>query len=147
MLLHISIPAKEPKKVASVLAELCGGVIKPFLPLANSFMVYANDEYASGFEVYPEDVVLQPGLGKDEPSRFVHERLSRQYSTTHCAIRTMRSKTQIEAIAAREQWRCIYARRQNLFNVYEFWLENRFLLELIVNEDFEEAKKYLVTNA
>jgi hypothetical protein len=29
--------------------------------------------------------------------------------------------------------------------VYEFWLENRFLLEVIVSEDLQEAKQHLRT--
>lgn len=140
MILHISVPAFEPMKVAKVLAELCGGMVEPFKPLANSYMVYANDEYCTGFEVYPADVEFQPGIAEQESSRFVHLEKPKKFSATHCAFVTALSKKEIENIAARENWRCIYTRRQNLFSLYEFWLENHFLIELITHDDLPEAK-------
>lgn len=143
MLLHISIPAFEPLNVATVLAELCQGVVKPFKPLANAYMVFANDTYASGFEVYPADVEFQPGTKPNEPSQFIRLAQPKKFNACHCAMRTALSKQQIEAIAKREQWRCLYTRRQNVFNLYEFWVENHFLLELIVTEDMPEAEKAL----
>lgn len=143
MILHISIPALNPLKVANVLAELCQGTVEPFKPLKNAYMVYANDDYGSGFEVYPADIEFQPGLTEDEASRFVQLQQPKKYSATHCAFTTLLSKEAIEAIAARENWRCFYTRRQDLFNLYEFWLENHFLLELILIDDLPEARKSL----
>lgn len=143
MILHISIPAFNTVNVAKVLAELCGGVVVPFKPLKNAYMVYANDEYSSGFEVYPADIEFQPGVDVDEPSRFIALDKPKKYSATHCAFTTALTKAEIEAIAAREHWRCIYTRRLNSFSLYEFWLENHFLIELIVTEDLPEAKKAL----
>lgn len=143
MILHISIPAFEPLRVANVLAELCRGTIKPFKPLNNSYMVYANDEYGSGFEVYPADIEFQPGVMINEPSRFVQLAKPKKYSATHCAVTTPLTQIEIEKIAIRENWRCFYTRRQNLFNLYEFWLENHFLIELIINEDLAEARNAL----
>ncbi len=145
MILHLSIPAFEPLKVASVLAELCQGVIKPFKPLNNAYLVYANDEYSSGFEVYPADIEFQPGINADEPSRFIQLTQPKKYSATHCAFVTPLAKIEIEKIATRENWRCFYTRRQNLFNLYEFWLENHFLIELILKEDVTEAKQALTS--
>lgn len=143
MILHISIPAKNPQNVADVLAELCQGVVKPFPPLENSYMVYANDEHASGFEVYPQTIECQPGESEVEESRFVENKKTSPYSAVHCAMTTQLSKTEIEAIAKREGWRYLYVRRQDLFALYELWLENQFLLEVIVAEDLDEAKQHL----
>jgi len=145
MILHISIPARNPENVAKVLAELCQGEVRQFSPLENAYMVYANDEHASGFEVYPNTIECQPGKAEFEQTRFVENKKPDPYTAVHCAMNTRLSKKEVEAIAAREGWRCIYVRRRDLFALYEFWLENRFLLEVIVSEDLQEAKQHLRT--
>ena len=43
MINHISIAVNDPKKVADVLAEIWDGVVYPFPPSPNSFIVLAND--------------------------------------------------------------------------------------------------------
>ena len=43
------------------------------------------------------------------------------------------NQSQIEAIAEREQWRCVRCSRGN-FEVIEFWAENAVLLELATPE-------------
>ncbi len=143
MILHTSIPAKNPEQVAKVLAELCQGVVKPFAPLKNAFMVYANDGQGSGFEVYPENIILTPGERAEEPSRFVNLDSVQKYSASHVAIVSTLTKDQIMALASKEQWRCLYTTRQNSLNVFELWLENRFLVEIILPEDLEQAKSFL----
>ena len=45
MIHHVSIPAREPQRVAEVLAELMGGKCFPFGPLEGAFMA-ASDRRA-----------------------------------------------------------------------------------------------------
>jgi hypothetical protein len=54
---------------------------------------------------------------------------SSTYTATHAAISVPVSEKQIGAIAAREGWRM--KRRGVFFDVIEFWLENRVLIELL----------------
>jgi hypothetical protein len=51
---HVSLPAREPRHVAGVLAELMGGRCHPFGPLEGAFMASSGDEHGSMIEVYPE---------------------------------------------------------------------------------------------
>ena len=54
MLFHMSIAAKDPQHVASVIAELWRGEARRFPPIAdNSWMALAGDERGTLLEVYP----------------------------------------------------------------------------------------------
>jgi hypothetical protein len=63
---HVSIAARNPRHVAGVLAELMNGRCYPFPGgIADSFMAVSGDAHGSMIEVYPEDIVLQPGTSDD----------------------------------------------------------------------------------
>jgi hypothetical protein len=51
------------------------------------------------------------------------------YTATHAAISVPMSEEKIWAIVVREGWRCV--NRSGFFDVIEFWLENRILIELL----------------
>jgi hypothetical protein len=62
---HVSIPAREPERVARVLAELLGGYAGPFIgPIPGAWVVYQEDGVGTGIEVYTEDTQLFPGEGQ-----------------------------------------------------------------------------------
>jgi hypothetical protein len=44
MIHHVSIPAREPRRVAEVLAELMGGSCHPFGPLEGAFFVVMSGD-------------------------------------------------------------------------------------------------------
>ena len=54
MIFHASLPAREPKRVARVLAELTGGHVTPF-HRPNSFMAFGKDPARIMIEVLPVD--------------------------------------------------------------------------------------------
>jgi len=72
MIHHLSIAAREPERVARVLAELMGGVA---VPDGGNFFAWQIDEYGSGVEVYPTGMELQPG-GATGGSFVKRERLA-----------------------------------------------------------------------
>ena len=53
MIHHVSLPAREPQRVAEVLAELMGGRCFPFGPLEGAFMATSGDAHGTMIEVYP----------------------------------------------------------------------------------------------
>ena len=59
MIHHVSIPAREPQHVATVLAELMGGKCFPFGPLEGAYMAASGDEHGTMIEVYPEQATLE----------------------------------------------------------------------------------------
>ena len=129
MIHHLSIPARNPRHVASVLTELFGGTVTGFGPYANSFIAWMGDEHGTAIEVYPVGTELYPDAAAGQ-ANFRHAAGASGFSATHAAMSTSLSKAQIEAIARREGWRALELPR-GPNNVIEFWLENAVLLELL----------------
>jgi hypothetical protein len=85
MLFHLSIEADNPQRVATVLAEIWGGVALPFPPVAvGSWMAFHGADNGTMIEVYPRgtelietdaDAVGAPGM-------------QRRHNATHFAMST-----------------------------------------------------------
>lgn len=132
MLHHLSIPAREPRRVAEVLAELLDGVCLPFPPNPGSFITVARDGNGTAVEVYPADSVIMPnGLAGGE---FVRTGHSVGYGAVHFALSVDSPLADIEAISQREGWECYVCSRGGDFDVVEVWIDNRFLVELLPPE-------------
>jgi hypothetical protein len=139
MIHHVSIPARDPRHVAHVLGELLGGYVGPFVgPIPGAWVAYADDEHGTGFEVYPERTVLTPGEADDEQGR-VALREAPASVAFHALVSVNVDRTTIEAVGAREGWRTRHFWRGpspevRLFELYEFWIENRIMLELATSD-------------
>jgi hypothetical protein len=131
MLHHISMGAENPQHVASVLAELWQSQFFPFPPVPGAYIVLAGDAFGSAIEVLPFGVELVSG--ETAVTGYVNSDASR-YSTTHVAISVPVNRETIERIAAREGWRALHCERDGAFDLVEFWVENRFLIELLTPE-------------
>ena len=131
MIHHISLPAQNPLHVAEVLAELFKGYCAPFPSHPGSYVAFAGDEYGTLVEVYPLGTEMIPG--KDGEAIQYQQKDSSQFIATHAAISIPLEQSEIEAIAQREQWRCVRCSR-GFFDVIEFWLENTVLVELATPE-------------
>ncbi len=128
MLFHVSTDAADPRRVATVLAELIGGLATPFPPVAEgSWVAHAGDDRNTLIEVYPRGTELVPSeegaIGLAAPGR--------SRSAIHFALATPLSETEIHAIAAREGWLSATHSRKGLFSVVEVWLEGDRLVELL----------------
>src|ERR1700749_5159906 len=103
MIHHLSIAARDPKRVAGVLGELMGGKAVPFTPNPGSFFALQLDEHGSGVEVHPAGTELQPGgtVG----GSFVKSD-ARAYGPTHLALSVSIDADTVRAIAQRAGWQC-----------------------------------------
>jgi len=129
MIHHFSITARNPAHVADVMAEVLGGRSFPFHAFTGSFIAIADDAHGTAVEVYPLGTELVPGGRNDG----VHGVLNAQpaiFSGTHAAISVALAEDAIENIARREAWRAVTCGRRD-FQVIEFWIENRVLIELL----------------
>ena len=148
MINHISIGVHNPEKVANVIAELWNGMVVPFPPCPNSFMVFANDGKGSGVEITPINTILIPGEGlppeenfdvnvktEEYEAKFVQSDVSPHYVATHLNINTHLSEEQVKEIGKREGWRVLTCNRgEGLFQLIELWVEDRFMLEVMTPE-------------
>ena len=148
MINHISIGVGNTENVANVLARLWGGYAMPFPAAPNSWMVFADDGIGTAVEVTPSNTILVPGEGlpdeldfdinvntEDFESKFVLADFSPQYVATHLNINSKLDIEEVKALAEWEGWRCFVANRAGgLFQLIEFWIENRFMVEVMTPE-------------
>ena len=136
MIHHLSISARDPKHVARVLAELMGGYAGPFVgPFPEAWVVYSEDGFGTGIEVYGERTQLVPGAGDE----LVAVRFGEPTPTAfHALVSVKADRASIERVGAREGWRTRHFWRgpggARLFELYEFWIENRTMLELVTED-------------
>lgn len=138
MIHHISIPARRPEHVARVLAELMQGYAGPFVgPIPGAHVVYANDAYGTGIEVYPEATVLTPQEGSGSIDRRPDGEPLPPHAF-HALISVPVQRADIERIGEREGWIVRHFWRGppgvKLFELYELWIENRVMLELVTTD-------------
>jgi hypothetical protein len=134
MIHHVSIPAREPRHVAEVLAELMNGRCLPFGPLEGAFMATSGDANGTMIEVYPEHMTLDIP-DRDDQVVFVENPAPPQTWPFHVLLSVPREAEEVERIGAREGWRAKTFGRgmqghKPFFHVIEFWLENRLLIEV-----------------
>lgn len=133
MLFHVSIDAREPERVATVLAELFGGVATPFPPVvAGSWVAHAGDDRNTLVEVYPRDTELVEAEG--DADGFGVPGAVRGGSSTHFAMATPLSLDEVQAIASREGWTSKYRKRGDAFGVIELWVEGDRMVEVLTQE-------------
>lgn len=141
MIHHISIPAENPQHVAQVLAQLIHGQFVPFPSHPGSYVAVAGDEHGTMIEVYPLCTALVPGADGAQVE-FRANTYVNHFQPLHAALSVTVTQTQIEEIAAREGWRVLRCNR-GPFEVIEFWIENRLLVELLTAEIAPQYLKFM----
>lgn len=124
---HISIPVDNPLHVARVLAEIWQGRCLPFAICPGGYIVLADDKYGTAIELIPSKMKVKPGQKQAE---YKPSDRSSHFSAIRAAISVPINQNKIEQIGMRENWLVILANRSQ-FQVIEFWVENKFLLELM----------------
>jgi hypothetical protein len=138
MIHHISIPARQPEHVAKVLGELLGGYVGPFVgPIPGAWVAYDDDGKGTGIEVLPERTTLASGSGEEMCQVGLGEVPTAV--AFHALVSVKVDRATIERIGAREGWRTKHMWRgpnpeTPLFELYELWIENRIMIELVTED-------------
>jgi len=135
MIFHFSIAADDPKRTATMLAELWCGEALPFPMLGQgSWVAHAGDDRRSTIEVYPRDVALYPG------ERFgdLREEAVSRNGPFHAAVATPLSIEEVEEIGRRYGCQTRVCKRGPWFRVIEFWVDNALMLEMLTPEMQQE---------
>jgi hypothetical protein len=133
MIHHMSIDARDPLRVAGVLAEIWKGKVYKFL-ISGSYLVTPFDNYGSHVVVFKSGDIWVPGA--DVEAAKVSQTTPTDFSSAHVAISVPIDHQQIEQIGQREGWR-VLTRKQGdgiPFSAVEFWVENRCLFEFFSPE-------------
>jgi hypothetical protein len=135
MIFHASIPADDPEQVARVLADLCRCEYFPFIA-PQTFVVIPGDDRGTELEIAPRGLELTPA---EREVGFQKRADASTYNEVHLNIATPLSLEEVLGIAKREAWTARLCDRGGAFNVIEFWLEDKFMLELMTER---ELKRY-----
>jgi hypothetical protein len=131
MIFHFSIAADDPKRTATMLAELWRGQALPFPMLGQgSWVAHAGDDRRSTIEVYPRDVALYP---EERAGDLRHEPVSR-HVPFHAAVATPLTIDEVEEIGRRYGCQTRVCQRGPWFRVIEFWVDNVLMLEMLTAE-------------
>ena len=136
-LIHASIPADDPHKVAEVLAELMGGEALPFPPAGqHGRMAWSGDGRVS-LEIVPRGSLIHHGA---EEANWVPVDNPQRLSEVHLAIAVDRPAADIISIAEKAGWPArLCSRGEGFFDLVEVWVEGAFMLEMF---DPEQAAHY-----
>jgi hypothetical protein len=136
-LIHASIPADDPHKVAAVLAEMMGGEALPFPPAGPLGRMSWSGDGSISLEIVPRGNLIHRGAEEGE-WRAVED--PQRLSEVHLAIGVDRPASEIIAIADRAGWPArTCARGGGFFELVEVWVEGVFMLEIF---DPEQAAHY-----
>ncbi|MBK7401159.1 MAG: hypothetical protein IPJ34_34125 [Myxococcales bacterium] len=128
---HFTLPAREPERVARVLAELLGARVIPLPHPTGNLLVYAGDEDGSAIEVWP--ATTRGAVGDHDPGP---SDLPLPEAWPHHGYVTSDRSTseQILAAFAREGWRADRVRNGPPngpgFSLVRGWLENQTCIEI-----------------
>lgn len=147
MIVHFSIPAREPERVAAAFATIIDGVAMPFPVVSGAWVAIANDGSGLGVEVLPEASAHHLGEGDTDPSRRANgpevmpwevqirqDGAAQQASGCHIAITSTLSVDEIIDLGRSLGWRAVYCDRGGVFDLVELWVDNRFLVEVLPPE-------------
>ena len=139
---HFTIPARDPERVARVLAELFGARVIPLPHPHGNMLVYAGDADGTAIEVWP--AATRGGAGEHElksrdlplPEAWPHH----AYVTT-CASDSDR----ILAAFAREGWKAERVHNgppHAGFGLVRGWIENQTTIEIGGTEMREQYERF-----
>jgi hypothetical protein len=139
MIIHASVPADNTERVARVIAELWRCEYFPFL-IPQHFVVLAGDERGSLIEVGPRGKQIAPG---ETTMSFQLNPSPSPYGEVHLNIATPLAADEVLSIAGREGWTARVCDRGGVFKVIEFWLENKFMLEVMTERESQRYRSFM----
>ena len=125
-LLHLSINASEPRRVAWFLPSARWRAM-PSPPFPQCWIAFAAQDDGTAIEVYPNSYVLLEG--EDHVEYDIRER-DNAATFVHAAIATRLPKQEIASLAHQEKWTARECDR-GPFSCVEVWIENRLLIEVL----------------
>jgi hypothetical protein len=152
MIAHVSIPAKDPKATALLVAKLIDGETFSFPPVPGAWIAVARDGSGVSVEVYPETMAHHPGKGAADASlptrgpvmmpwedQIYAEGSQVRPSAFHIALTTKLGAAEVVALARSAGLRAVECDRAGVFGLIEVWIDGSFLIEVLPEA---EAKRY-----
>ena len=136
---HASVPAKDPERVARVLADIMSGEALPFPPGGSDMWIAWSGDGKIELEVGPRGSNLQQGV--DGVTWSVPDPGKPQATEWHLAIGVDRPASDIIEIASSAGWRSARYSRRGFFHVVEVWVEGAFMIEFLDPADTADYRR------
>lgn len=160
MIAHVSIPARDPKSTARLLANLIGGQAFPFPIVPGAFIAVASDRSGTAFEVYPDAMAHHPGKGDVDPTvrpegpqtmpwedQIFPDGPQLRPAAFHCAITSPHTEDQVLAIAKAAGLRAVRCERAGVFGLVEVWIDGLLLIEVLSGSEVERYRAFMNTES
>jgi hypothetical protein len=129
------IPPRNGNKLWS--RSITGWKAEPFMgPVAGAIMLLAEDAHGTAIEVYPDGTTISPGEGE---AQCGFSRVTGPAAHPfHLFLSLDVDPEAVKRIGEREGWRTLRCWRgppgRPLFELIEFWIENRLMIEIATPE-------------
>lgn len=158
MIAHMSIPSENPKQAALFFAAIIDGLAFNFPVVEGAYISVAKDGSGTAIEVYPPSMAHHPGKGELDPAvkpagpatmpwedQILSRPDDRRASSFHLAIETRLSAAEVISRAQALGWRAIACERAGIFGVIEVWVDNVYLVEVLVPAEAARYRSFMNT--
>lgn len=152
MIAHVSLPARDPRRTALLLATLIDGEVFDFPVVPGACIAVARDGSGLAVEVYPETLAHHPGSGEPDPGFVPQDPRTQPWedqihpdgqqlrpSAFHVALVSKLGDDAVVKLAERVGFRAVRCDRAGVFRLVEVWLDNTVLIEVL---NTHEAARY-----
>lgn len=156
MIAHLSIPAENPKETALFFAAIIDGLVFNFPVVPGASVAVARDGSGTAVEVYPSSMAHHPGTGQPDPTLQPEGPMAMPWedqiyaaptenrpSSFHLAIETKLSAAEVISRSQSLGWRSLACNRGGVFGVVEVWVDNIYLVEVLVPEEVARYRNFM----
>lgn len=156
MIAHVSVPARDPRGTALLLAALIDGEVFNFPVVPGASIAVARDGSGLAIEVYPDGMAHHPGKGNPDPDHppqgpqampwedQIHpDGVQLKPSAFHLALVSRLGDEAVMALAKRAGLRAVFCDRAGFFKLVEVWLDNTTLVEVLNPAEAERYRNFM----
>lgn len=156
MIAHVSIPSRDPRTTALLLARLIDGESFDFPVVPGARIAVANDGSGLAIEVYPDGLAHHPGTGQPDPSlphagvepmpwedHVTRAGTQLRPSAFHLALVSKLGDDAVLRLAEQAGFRAVKCDRAGVFRLVELWLDNTLLVEVLNPAEAERYRQFM----
>lgn len=156
MIAHVSIPSRDPRATALLLAELIDGEAFAFPVVPGAWIAVARDGSGQAIEVYPDGMAHHPGRGAPDPNvvpdgpaalpwedQIYADGPQLRPVAFHFAMSSPLSEAQVLRVAADAGLRALRCDRAGVFALIEVWLDDVFLVEVLCGDQVRRYTEFM----
>lgn len=155
MIAHVSIPARDPRATAVLLALFIDGLAFEFPVVPGAWIAIARDGSGTAIEVYPDGMAHHAGVGQPDPAAAAGVRalpwedqifpdgVQVRPSAFHLALTSPLSQEHVMAAARASGLRAVACDRAGVFGLVEVWIDGTLLVEVLTGDEPARYRRFM----